>query len=140
MSVDITIIWGVVEGPGRLGPSFFCGGVMRLTELEPRFMAFDAEKNDGSATFVDDILDADGIMFVCPLCLKSNGMGRAGVHSVICWEPSVPPHINPKPGRWNFSGTGYGDLTLTAGSSSILLTGPGCGAHFFITNGEIITC
>jgi hypothetical protein len=113
---------------------------MRLTELEPSFVKFNVERNDGSGTRIDDINEADGIMFVCPLCLKNQAMHRPGVHSVICWEPSVPPHVGPKPGRWNFSGTGYEDLTLTAGSSSILLPGgPGkCGAHFFITNGEII--
>lgn len=34
----------------------------------------------------------------------------------------APPDVDPKPGRWEFHGTGYADLSLVAGSSSILLT------------------
>jgi hypothetical protein len=45
--------------------------------------------------------------------------------------------MSPKPGRWEFSGTDFHDLTLTAGSSSIFLHAAKCQAHFFITNGEI---
>jgi hypothetical protein len=132
----------VVDGGGdRRGEG---GGVMRLVELEPTFLKFDRERNDGSAQRVDSIAEADGIMFVCPQCLKDNRMERPGVHSVICWTPSVPAGIAPGPGRWNLNGTGLHDLTLTAGSSSILLPRSKnldgteyCGAHFFITNGEI---
>lgn len=109
---------------------------MRLTELEPRFLKVEDER---SFRDVDAIAEADGVMFVCPLCLKNQAMTRPGVHSVICWRPRVPQTIPPVPGRWEFSGNGYEDLTLTAGSSSILLTSPeGCGAHFWITNGEIV--
>lgn len=63
-------------------------------------------------------------------------MVRPGIHSVICWEPNVPQTTNPVPGRWNMNGTGLHDLTLTAGSSSVLVH---CDtqAHFFIQNGEI---
>jgi hypothetical protein len=109
---------------------------MRLTELEPRFLKIVDERT--FRTDVDAVAEADGVMFVCPLCLKNAAMTRPGVHSVICWRPHVPQTVTPGPGRWDFSGTGFGDLTLTAGSSSISLTGPGCGAHFFITNGEIL--
>lgn len=34
-------------------------------------------------------------------------------------------------------GSGYSDLTLRAGSSSVMLTA-GCFAHFFVTDGNII--
>jgi hypothetical protein len=75
-------------------------------------------------------------------------MSNIGVHGVICWQPHVPQTMPPVPGRWKFMGTGYNDLTLVAGSSSILLTctckpKPGeppckcCKAHFFIKNGNI---
>ena len=107
---------------------------MKLTELEPQFLKW---IDDTHFSDVDKIDEADGIFFCCPLCMKNANMHRPGVHGVICWEPNVPQTTSPTPGRWNMSGTGYGDLTLTAGSSSILLTGEGCKAHFFITNGEI---
>lgn len=107
---------------------------MKLTELEPQFVKVIDER-----TFqdVDDVAQADGIIFVCPKCIVTLG-GRAGAHSVLCWQPHVPQTIRPVPGRWNFVGSGYGDLTLRAGSSSIALTGEGCQAHFWITNGEIV--
>jgi hypothetical protein len=79
---------------------------------------------------------ADGIIFLCPKCFAANG-GPTGTHSVICWQPKIPKKIKPGPGRWSFEGTSFDDLTLVAGSSSIHLTGKGCGAHFFIRNGMI---
>lgn len=111
---------------------------MRLRELEPEFLKITGEdtfrhyKEDGS---LYSLSEADGVLFLCPVCFKTNS-GPIGTHSVICWQPHVPQNIGPVPGRWSFSGTGLNDLTLTAGSSSILLMG-GCNAHFFITNGEI---
>lgn len=106
---------------------------MRLLELNPEFL-----KRTGDDTFerTASIAEADGLLFLCPVCFRANA-GSVGTHSVICWQPKVPAHITPGPGRWNFEGTGLADLTLVAGSSSILLSGPGCGAHFFIRNGEI---
>lgn len=107
---------------------------MKLTELEPSFLK---RTGDRSHQMIDDMSQADGIMFLCPVCFVKNN-GAVGTHSIICWNPSVPVNITPGPGRWSMHGTGYTDLTLTATQSSIWLTGPGCGAHFFITNGEII--
>lgn len=107
---------------------------MRLTELAPQFLK---REHDALFTHVGTLGEADGILFVCPKCLQANGMVRAGVHSVICWNPSVPQTTSPTPGRWSFLGTGVEDLTLVAGSASVHLTGPGCGAHFHITDGEI---
>jgi hypothetical protein len=106
---------------------------MRLSELEPQFLAWDDDKH---FHHVPTLTEADGIIFVCPKCLHEKGT-RPGVHSVICWEPNVPQTTSPIPGRWEMQGTGFEDLTLVAGSSSIFLTGPGCGAHFWIRNGEI---
>lgn len=105
---------------------------MNLIDLEPQFL-----KNTDSVThrIVDSIEQADGIMFLCPKCFKEKGT-KIGVHSIICWNPSVPQIVNPTVGRWRFIGTGYNDLTLTAGSSSIKIEN-GCKAHFFITNGQI---
>jgi hypothetical protein len=109
---------------------------LRLTDLEPQFLAYRGGP-DGSFWNVDTIGEANGIFFVCPKCMHEQKMYRPGVHGVICWDPSVPQTVRPIPGRWKLEGTGYHDLSLTAGSSSILLTGPGCGAHFFVKNGEI---
>jgi len=108
---------------------------MKLVELKPQFLKW---KNDTHFKHVDEINEADGIVFKCPLCLKNNNMSIVGVHSVICWEPNIPQTTSPTPGRWNMLGTSFNDLTLQAGSSSVLLTGDGCKAHFLITNGEIV--
>lgn len=109
---------------------------MKLTDLEPQFLS---HRGDPRTHWnVDTLAEANGIFFVCPKCFAANDNSRIGVHGIICWDPSVPQTVSPTPGRWAMSGTGYEDLTLTAGSSSILLTGPGCGAHFFIQRGEIV--
>jgi hypothetical protein len=115
---------------------------MKLVDLEPQFLHWDPANwpdKDGIRTFqeVDTLAEANGIFFVCPKCLADNGMHRPGVHGVECWNPSVPLGEGlPGPGRWSFEGTGYHDLSLVAASSSVKLEG-GCGAHFFVKNGEI---
>lgn len=123
---------------------------MRLRDLSAHFIRREIRACDGSGDCitvsphteheylvpVDAIADADGIWLDCPVCFQANG-GPVGTHAIICWRPRVPAEVFPKPGRWEFEGTGIDDLTLVAGSSSILLTGEGCGAHFHIRNGGI---
>lgn len=106
---------------------------MKLTELDPHFL----KVLDPTHYQWEGIqkADADGIAFLCPKCFSANG-GPVGTHSVICWRPNVPQTIGPMPGRWEMDGTGFDDLTLRAGSSSVQLLG-GCNAHFFIKNGGI---
>lgn len=106
---------------------------MRLVELEPEFLKLNDSRHFG---FVETIGEADGIRFLCPKCFSDN-KGNIGTHGVICWKPSVPQAVRPNPGRWELQGTGFDDLTLVAGLSSVALKG-GCEAHFFIRNGEII--
>ena len=109
---------------------------MKLRDLSPRFLRVVDERNfhhEGVA-----LGEADGISFLCPKCYASNG-GPVGTHSIICWRPRVPDTIGPKPGRWELVGTGFDDLSLVAGSSSVLLKG-GCAAHFFVENGNIRMC
>lgn len=109
---------------------------MRLTDLEPRFIA---RIDDERSRFVDLIGEADGLVFLCPLCFAANGGQRAGVHLVKCWEPHVPQTTFPRPGRWTMRGTGHGDLTLVANCSDVWLMS-GCRAHFFIERGRIRMC
>jgi hypothetical protein len=113
---------------------------MHLRDLDARFIRREIRPCDTEHEYlvpVDAIADADGVWFDCPKCTQTNG-GPIGTHAIICWRPRVPAEVSPKPGRWEFEGTGLDDLTLVAGSSSILLTGEGsCAAHFFIRNGTI---
>jgi hypothetical protein len=106
---------------------------MRLVDLEPEFIKLESEETwrTISSTLV---VDADGIIFKCPKCVS--GAFARRVHSVICWKLHVPLTIHPKPGRWEFVGHSFYDLSLRASSSSVFLLGD-CGAHFFIEQGEI---
>jgi hypothetical protein len=109
---------------------------MRLLDLDPCFL----RRIDDKSYWREDVpfAEADGVLFLCPKCFVTNN-GPVGTHSVLCWRPHVPQTMSPKPGRWEFQGTGLEDLTLVAGSSSVLLLG-GCCAHFFVRAGEIVDC
>jgi hypothetical protein len=106
---------------------------MKLTDLDACFIKLTDER--GSHRTDASFDDCDGISFLCPKCYAANN-GPVGTHTVICWKPHVPQTISPKQGRWNFRGTGMHDLTLFAGSSSILLTG-GCAWHGFVGFGGV---
>ena len=114
---------------------------MTLVELEAEFVRLETPGIGGSYWRDAKFNEADGVRFLCPVCFEKN-RGRVGTHMVLCWRPQVPlvgtdgRAIAPGPGRWEFQGTGISDLTLVAGSSSILLLG-GCNAHFFVRNGVI---
>jgi hypothetical protein len=107
---------------------------MKLIELEPHLLKIESLT---SYHRIDDVTQAQGIMFLCPKCYATNN-GPVGMHSVLCWfaNKGVPGELTPGPGRWSASGTDYTNLTL---SPSVHLTGPGCGWHGFITNGEVST-
>lgn len=87
----------------------------------------------------DDFTQADGIMFLCPLCYRTNG-GASGTHRVLCWfKGRVPDNVKPGPGRWAKLGSGYHDLTLGPGNSnksSVQLTA-GCMWHGHVMNGDV---
>lgn len=107
---------------------------MKLTDLDASFRRIIVPGR--SHEHVDNIEDAQGVMFLCPKCFTTN-KGAIGTHMVICWflDRGVSDDERPGPGRWGALGTGLADLTLKAGSSSILLKG-GCNWHGFIRNGD----
>lgn len=114
---------------------------MRLSDLRASFVRLseDPQFPRGSFHHVESIADAQGVMFLCPLCYAANN-GSHGTHSVICWSRSrgVPEDIAPRPGRWMLRGTSLDDLTLDAEpdqSRSVLLLG-GCAWHGFVTAGD----
>jgi hypothetical protein len=112
---------------------------MRLTDLEPQFIKYVVKDGGVFYSPVDTLAEADGIDFLCPVCFLKNG-GNVGTHMVACWfEGKVADDVTPGPGRWNPTGTGYGDLSFVPGkrSNSVQLTGGGCAAHFHITDGDI---
>jgi hypothetical protein len=81
---------------------------------------------------VDTLAEADGIIFLCPLCYRKDN------HSVICWfEGKVSDDVKPGPGRWNPVGTGIDDITFVPGkkTQSVALQG-GCNWHGFVINGD----
>lgn len=103
---------------------------MRLADLDPCWMRVAGPSPDSMA-------DAQGVLFLCPVCYQANG-GAVGTHSVLCWfrGRDVPDSETPGPGRWNASGATFDDLSL---SPSVHLSGAGCGWHGFVTNGEVST-
>ena len=126
---------------------------MKLSELEPQLFRIERrvepyriQNNEGVVedavgprlylVNVDTIAEADGIMFLCPLCFKNNN-GNVGTHSCQCIRPSIPqsPDLTG-PGRWELVGTGYHDLSLVSNPTSVQLLS-GCKAHFTVSNGEV---
>jgi hypothetical protein len=123
---------------------------MKLTDLYASFI-IEKKSSNGEFVRVNSINGAQGIIFQCPKCAigkkssEENGKrGFVGVHYVICWfelphnAPKVPDWLDPKPGRWFFTGNSLETLTFTGpGLHSILLVG-GCGWHGMIDNGTIL--
>lgn len=110
---------------------------MKLRDLEASFLKIIDERTMSIDPAIT-LAEAQGIIFLCPKCFAANG-GNVGTHSVICWFSGrgVPDERTPKPGRWNPSGTGIDDLTFIGpGAASVLLTGPGCGWHGFVKDGD----
>ncbi len=111
---------------------------MKLIDLDPQFLK---NLDDVTSQYVDTIAEADGIQFLCPVCWKKNG-GPVGTHVIHCWNPSVPQTKTPKGGRWNLVGTGFHDLSLVAGSSSVLIKNEDGTEHWhgFVKSGEVTHC
>jgi hypothetical protein len=109
---------------------------VNLTQLDAKFYKIVDAKTFAETDRLDD---AQGVMFLCPKCFATNG-GPIGTHMVMCWfnGRGVPDELDPKPGRWNPSGTGLHDLTFVPpGAVSVLLSSSGgCGWHGFVKNGD----
>lgn len=103
-----------------------------LAELEPQLLK---RVDPRTSAPVYDIVGADGVRFICPVCFLNGG--RIGAHQIMCWAPHVPQTLAPTPGRWHLRGEDLATLSLVGvKSSSVLLTG-GCRAHFFVENGLV---
>lgn len=107
---------------------------MRLRDLNGELLVYIDEQH--FRTDATSVAEAHGVMFLCPLCFRTNN-GPIGTHRVLCWFVGcVPDTVSPKPGRWNPSGTNLDDLTFVGpGAVSVLLTS-GCGWHGFVKNGD----
>lgn len=87
---------------------------------------------------VNNIGEAHGIRFLCPKNYQTN-KGIIGTHSVYVYFSGSPVPANigkNKAGetvRWNKSGTGLTDLSLTP---SIQEQDDSCKWHGFVTNGD----
>lgn len=95
---------------------------MKLAEISPQFLRASV---DGARLHVDTLADAQGIRFRCPC-----GAG----HALVVWFDGrgVPADEIPTP-RWQVSGSGYADLTLSPSLDA------GCW-HGFVRSGDVLTC
>ncbi|MGE4191681.1 MAG: hypothetical protein AB7G12_17485 [Thermoanaerobaculia bacterium] len=127
---------------------------MRLRDLDAEFVGrWRLESGREVYSRIGEQLEgAQGVSFQCPKCALGKEPGQEGgrrfvrgAHYVLCWFTNprnatpVPDHATPVPGRWTVgdSCTGLDDLTFTGpAAASVLLSGPGCGWHGFIRNGE----
>lgn len=113
--------------------------MLRLVDLEPRFVRYETRGAREYLVHTSRLDNAQGMVFLCPSCFEKNG-GAVGTHAVEVTFASRGAENHQgshgrdgTPSRWSVSGSSFDDLTLTP---SVDLT-PGCAWHGFITNGEI---
>jgi len=117
---------------------------VRLRDLDAEFCGDATERGFRRR---DEIAGAQGIMFQCPKCAEGKERGEEGgrrfvrgAHYILCWfsnpreAPTIPAEWYKGIARWEMTGTSLDDVTLRP---SILVQGPGCGFHGFITNGDV---
>lgn len=84
-------------------------------------------------TNVDTLAEAQGVIFRCPTCTRSHHVGVAFAGRGVL-DHHGSHGTDGKPSRWQVSGTGYDDLTL---SPSVDCTHGGlCTWHGWVKNGE----
>lgn len=79
---------------------------------------------------------ADGVMFLCPKCVRGAAKGKQrGVHSIVVWfdRQGVPANMVPL-GRHFAVGASLDDLSLTSEVGSYLDT---CSWKGYIRKGEV---
>jgi len=110
---------------------------VRLRDLDARLVRYERVGDEEHYVHVDTVAEADGLLFICPGCVKTLGT-KVGAHSVLCWfVGKVPDDLDPKPGRWVPSGTTIDDLSFVGpGAASVLLQGAPCGWHGFVRDGD----
>ena len=96
----------------------------KLVDLDGTFVR---HTSDGNFEEVAEISRANGLLFDCPLC---------GRHSILCWDHSVPPDVDPKPGRWTISGTSIADVTLQPSVNLDTRPDAVCKWHGWVRNGD----
>ena len=107
-----------------------------LITLAPEWVKYDRRGEIVHWRIVDRIVDADGVSFKCPKCWQNLG-GPIGTHRVTVWRTDrVPDEVQPAPGRWEFAGSDFDDLTLIARTSAYVL-GAGCGWTGFVRSGVV---
>lgn len=88
---------------------------MKLTELNPQFVKYEARPDGKFLVHVDNLAEAHGIQFDCPKC---NADDRQAHRVEVSFSGAAIPEgmgsVNSegKPSRWFANGTGYEDLTL----------------------------
>jgi len=108
---------------------------MKLIELNPQWKKVDGSDERGGFIMADGFDDAECILILCPLCFQKN-KGAEGTHSVFIPNPKMKRDFLGGHARWEMTGNDFNNLTV---NPSVLLKGT-CDAHFWIKNGEIITC
>ena len=73
---------------------------MKLLDLDPHFLQI----LDATTEQYENVClaKADGITFICPVCLKNNNGKRAGVHSIVCWQVKKRQLILKMAKNWVF--------------------------------------
>jgi hypothetical protein len=110
---------------------------MKLSQLDAQFLRYAPSDGHICLEHVETLAEAQGIIFLCPLCYAQNH-GPVATHSVICWfaDRGVPADAEPLPGRWRPSGTGIDDLTFVGPDAVSVQLLSGCNWHGFVSNGD----
>lgn len=82
---------------------------------------------------VESLADAQGLIFDCPKCNAGHSIEASFAGRGVADNQGSRNHEG-KPSRWNVTGTGLDDLTLTPSVDCTRNGGP-CPFHGFVTNG-----
>ncbi len=108
---------------------------MRLVDLEAQLVRHEVRDGREWMIDVDSVAEAQGVRFLCPACFAANN-GPIGTHSILVWFAgcALPTGLRPLP-RWQVSGNGLNDLSLSP-SINLDVGGGGCRWHGFVSAGE----